>query len=206
MKIGVLDWYNTALRLEGEDRKAIAKLAIEIASAWESYENAELNILSHTGNERHNTASFIARKTENGYVLDMILRNNRVNDEYPDGIFHAHREYHHFKSESIGLIEAMGLFILPARLKRQLAVVKKYLTGATTYQKGCLSDDMLIFQPMIERLIDENGVLWGNEADGVIRKEIERSCQNILDNTAVFKTDERGQVALLNFLSIVNVK
>lgn len=206
VKIGVLDWYNTALRLEGEDRKAIAKLAIEIASAWESYENAELNILSHTGNERHNTASFIARKTENGYVLDMILRNNRVNDEYPDGIFHAHREYHHFKSESIGLIEAMGLFILPARLKRQLAVVKKYLTGATTYQKGCLSDDMLIFQPMIERLIDENGVLWGNEADGVIRKEIERSCQNILDNTAVFKTDERGQVALLNFLSIVNVK
>ncbi len=204
--IGILEWYNTALRLEGEDRKAIAKLATEIADAWQTYDNATLDILSHTGDERHNTASLIVRKTKKGYILDMILRNNRVSEAYPDGIFHAHKEYHHFKSESIGLIEAMGLFILPARLKRQLAEVKNYLTGVISYQRDCLTDDMRIFEPMIERLIDENGIVWGNEADELIRKEIENACQSILDNTAVFKTDERGRAALLDFLSSVNVK
>lgn len=200
VKVGVLDWYNTALRLEGVNRDSIKALAMDIAKAWECYENAELDILSHTGKEKHNTASCIARKTESGYVLDMILRNNRVDEKHPDGIFHAHREYHHIKSESIGLIEAMGLFILPARLKRQLAEIKNYLTGTVFYKKDKLSEDMQMFAPMIERLLDKNGTLWGKQADILIRTELECVCQNILDNTAVFKSDEKGQEALLSFM------
>ncbi len=200
VKVGVLDWYNTALRLEGADRYEIKALAMDIVNAWKTYENAELDILSHTDNESHNTASCIARKTENGYILDMILRNNRVNEVHPDGIFHAHREHHHIKSESIGLIEAMGLFILPARLKRQLAEIKNYLTGSIFYKKDKLSEDMQMFAPMIERLLEENGTLWGKQADDVIRTELERVCQNILDNTAVFKNDEKGQNELLSFM------
>ena len=200
VKVGVLDWYNTALRLEGANRDSIKALAMDIAKAWECYENAELDILSHTGKEKHNTASCIARKTESGYILDMILRNNRVDEKHPDGIFHAHREYHHIKSESIGLIEAMGLFILPARLKRQLAEIKNYLTGTVFYKKDKLSEDMQMFAPMIERLLDENGTLWGKQADILIRTELECVCQNILDNTAVFKSDEKGQEALLSFM------
>ena len=198
--VGVLDWYNTALRLEGAKRDSIKALAMDIVKAWECYENAELDILSHTGKEKHNTASCIARKAESGYILDMILRNNRVDEKHPDGIFHAHREYHHIKSESIGLIEAMGLFILPARLKRQLAEIKNYLTGTVFYKKDKLSEDMQMFAPMIERLLDENGTLWGKQADILIRTEIECVCQNILDNTAVFKSDEKGQEALLSFM------
>ncbi len=200
VKVGVLDWYNTALRLEGADRYEIKALAMDIVKAWKTYENAELDILSHTDKEPHNTASCIARKTENGYILDMILRNNRVNEDHPDGIFHAHRVHHHIKSESIGLIEAMGLFILPARLKRQLAEIKVYLTGTVFYRKDKLSEDMQMFAPMIERLLDENGTLWGKQADNVIRTELERVCQNILDNTAVFKNDDKGQEALLSFM------
>lgn len=200
VKVGILDWYNTALRLEGANRDSIKALAMDIVKAWECYENAELDILSHTGKEKHNTASCIARKAESGYILDMILRNNRVDEKHPDGIFHAHREYHHIKSESIGLIEAMGLFILPARLKRQLAEIKNYLTGTVFYKKDKLSEDMQMFAPMIERLLDENGTLWGKQADILIRTEIECVCQNILDNTAVFKSDEKGQEALLSFM------
>ena len=206
VKVGILDWYNTAFRLEGQNRKEMAALAMEIAKAWECYENAELDILSHTGEEQHNTASCIARKTANGYILDMILRNNRVNENHPDGIFHAHKEYHHIKSESIGLIEAMGLFILPARLKRQLAEVKDYLTGTIFYKKEKLSDDMQIYAPMIERLLDENSTLWGKQADNVIRAELEQVCQNILDNTAVFKADTKGQCALLVFAKEIGLE
>ena len=201
VRMGVLDWHNTALRLEGADRYEIKALAMDIVNAWKKYDNVELDILSHTDKEAHNTASCIARKTADGYILDVILRNNRVSEKHPDGIFHAHKEYHHIKSESIGLIEAMGLFILPARLKRQLGEVKNYLTGTIFYKKEKLSDDMQMFAPMIERLLDENGTLWGKEADEVLRVEIENTCTSILRNTSVFKSDVRGQNALLNFLS-----
>ena len=206
VKIGVLDWYNTAFRLEGENREEIKSLAMEIANAWKSYDNAELDIFSGTNGELHNTASCIARKKENGYILDMILRNNRTSEEHPDGIFHAHREYHHIKSESIGLIEAMGLFILPARLKRQLAEIKNYLTGTIAYRRENLTEDMEIFIPMIERLLDEQGTIWGKEADDLLRAEIENTCQSILDNTAVFKSDDKGQRALLLFMKEVGLK
>ena len=205
VKAGVLDWYNTAFRLEGEDRGQIAALAREIFTAWQSYENAAVDILPYTGAEPHNTASCIARKTEKGYILDMILRNNRTDARYPDGIFHAHREYHAFKSESIGLIEAMGRFILPARLKRQLAEVKEYLTGERAYARETLSDDMKIFAPVIERLAG-GGKVSSAQAEAILREEVERTCERILDNTAVFKRDEAGERALNEFLKSCNLQ
>lgn len=199
VKAGVLDWYNTALRLEGSDRKQVASLAKDIFTAWEEYENTALGILSHTGAERHNTASCIARKTKTGYILDMILRNNRTDETYPDGIFHAHREYHHIKSESIGLIEAMGLFILPARLKRQLGQIKRYLTGEEKYSEETLGEDMKIFIPAIGRLT-AGGTCTESQAEDLLRDEVENACRNILDNTAVFKKTAEGQAALMAFL------
>lgn len=197
---GVLDWYNTAFRLSSESREEITKLALKIINAWEFYENARLDIIPQSNGEKHNTASCIARKTDGGYILDMILRNNRVSDAHPDGIFHAHKEYHHIKSESIGLIEAMGLFILPARLKRQLSVVRNYLTGETFYDKNALTSDMEIFAPMIEKLIAEKGVTDKASADATIKKELETVCANILCNTAVFKNDAKSEKALYDFL------
>ena len=199
VKFGVLDWYNTALRIEGENRAEIAALAKDIFTAWEGYENPALDILSHTGEEKHNTASCIARKSKGGYILDMILRNNRVSEEHPDGIFHAHREYHHIKSESIGLIEAMGLFILPARLKRQLGEIKEYLTGKKQYSEASLGEDMKIFVPCIKRLM-QRGTLSPKEAEDALKEEVESACENILINTAVFKPDEKGKVSLKEFL------
>lgn len=200
---GTLDWYNTALRIESNSRDDIVKTAAMIFEAWETYDNEDLDIISHTGEEKHNTASCIARKTDNGYILDMILRNNRVSERYPDGIFHAHKEYHHIKSESIGLIEAMGLFILPARLKRQLALVRDYLTGSAEYNREEQPDDMQIFIPMIDRLTQTYGVIDVNKANDVLAGELETVCQNILCNTAVFKNDERGEKALNAFLESI---
>lgn len=199
VKAGVADWYNTAIRLEGENRKEVAGLAKDIFTAWETYENAELGILPRT-DEVHNTASLIARKTECGYILDIILRNNRTSEEHPGGIFHAHAEYHHIKSESIGLIEAMGLFVLPARLKRQLGEIKEYLTGERAYDQTALGEDMKIFIPAIGRLM-RGGRLSPEQAEDALRDEVESACRNILGNTAVFKNDGAGTDALLGFLS-----
>ena len=200
-----LDWYNTAFRFEGENRNEVASLAEDVFTAWQNYENRELDILPNTGNEPHNTASCIARKTDTGYILDMILRNNRVNEKYPDGIFHAHAQYHHIKSESIGLIEAMGLFILPARLKRQLGEAKEFLSGARAYDRGALAEDMRIFAPMLERLLS-GGTTTSAQAETLLRKEVENACENILGNTAVFKRNEKGDSALKAFAESCGLK
>lgn len=200
VKVGIVDWFNTAIRLEGKNRKEVAALAKDIFTAWADYENAALGILPRTGEEAHNTASLIARKTQGGYLLDMILRNNRTSEEHPGGIFHAHAEYHHIKSESIGLIEAMGLFVLPARLKRQLGEIKAYLTGEREYCADALPEDMKIFLPAIGRLM-QGGKLSSEQAENVLRDEVESTCESILDNTAVFKRDEAGTKAFLGFLS-----
>ncbi|MCH5157176.1 MAG: UDP-glucose--hexose-1-phosphate uridylyltransferase [Clostridiales bacterium] len=196
INVGVVNWPGTALRLQGSNRKHISKLAYEIATAWKTYENADIDILPFTGDVAHNTASCIARKTNDGYILDMILRNNRTSERYPDGIFHAHREYHHIKSESIGLIEAMGLFILPARLKRQLALVKQLMMG----QDVEMTDDMQIFAPMIAKLVTKP--VSAQQAERIMKGEIEHICHDILVNTAVFKRDAAGDKALTEFLQL----
>ena len=131
----------------------------------------------------------------------MILRNNRTSERYPDGIFHAHREYHHIKSESIGLIEAMGLFVLPARLKRQLGEVRAYLTGERAYREEDLAEDMRIFAPMIARLLAAHGKVPAAQADAILKAEVEDTCRAILGNTAVFKRDGAGERAFTEFLA-----
>ena len=205
IKVGVLDWYNTALRFESENRKEISSLVLDLINAWKVYENKELDLLPFTDEEKHASASLIARKTNNGYILDVILRNNRVNEQYPDGIFHAHKEHHHIKSESIGLIEAMGLFILPARLKRQLGVVCDYLTGKTAFDKANVSEDMQAFIPMIERLLFKANNMDRERAKEIIKKDLEYTCQSILCDTAVFKNNDAGQKALKEFLASVGL-
>ena len=206
VKVGVLDWYNTAIRFEGKDRKQISNLANALVNAWKGYNNKQLDIISNTGEEKHNSASLIARKTENGYILDVILRNNGVSDAYPDGIFHAHKEHHHIKSESIGLIEAMGLFILPARLKRQLGVVCSYLTGEAVFDKQTIAKDMQPFIPMIENLLKKGNNLSVEMAREFIKEELNETCQNILMDTAVFKNNDAGKSALKEFLTSVDLK
>ena len=200
VKAGVLDWYNTALRLESKDRRQISALVLDIINGWKAYENKELDLLPSTDEEKHASLSLIARKTADGYILDVILRNNRVDEKYPDGIFHAHKQHHHIKSESIGLIEAMGLFILPARLKRQLSVVLDYITGKATFDKENVADDMRMFIPMIEKLIANGNNLTEAQGKELIKKDLEITCQSILEDTAVFKNNQVGQKALKEFL------
>ena len=133
--------------------------------------------------------------------MDLILRNNAVSEEHPDGVFHAHAEYHNIKKEAIGLIEAGGMFILPARLKRQLAEISDLLQSESiNYDE--LPEDMKVHKHMIERLANEAGLGLSLEtANNAIKLEIERICRNILDNTAVYKDTEAGTKGIIKYMN-----
>ena len=187
VKVGILEWYNSVVRFESDNREALLALVSSVIESWKDYNNPDLGILSESAGEKHNSCSPVVRRTETGYIVDLILRNNRTDETYPDGIFHAHPEFHNIKKESIGLIEAMGLYILPARLNRQLfRETAAYLCGAP-YDGDALAEDMKIHRDMIEMLLARHGsALSAKEAEDAIRSRINEVCEEILKNTAVF--------------------
>ena len=192
------DWYNSVILLRGREKSALVGAAEKILAAWTEYSDESVGIIAYT-DAPHNTLAPIARKGKDGYELYLLLRNNRCDEENPDGIFHAHKEYHNIKSESIGLIEAMGRFILPGRLDRQLKEVEKMLTG----ERESLSEDMAIHKDMVASLVAEYcNRLSEKEAAEAVKKRVESVCEHILENTAVFKRDEQGREAFRRFLAV----
>ena len=209
LKIGILDWYNSAIQCEGTDRAEIAAFAEKVIEKWKNYDCPECDILSHTGDVPHSTLSPICRKVGDKYIFTMILRNNRTDERFPDGIFHVHPEYLNIKSEGIGLIEAMGLFILPPRLKRQLGEIEDILCGKAEYDRAALERedaDLHIHRFMIQTLMSEGMAQDKNEAHVRVQKYVNRVCAGILDNTAVFKKDENGKNGFKKFMQELNLK
>ncbi|MCI8435567.1 MAG: UDP-glucose--hexose-1-phosphate uridylyltransferase [Clostridia bacterium] len=199
----IIDWYNNAIRLVSTSREKLIECAAEILHGWEQYNDESVDLIAYS-NEKHSTVTPIVRKVDGKYCMEIILRNNRVSEQYPDGIFHAHPEYHNIKKEAIGLIEAQGLFILPARLDRQLAEIEKYLTKEVRYSADKLAPDMVPHKDMIERLLKEVGSSKPSqlEAQLNIRDEISRVCEQILINTAIFKPGQEDK--FMQFLASVN--
>ena len=206
----VLDWYNSVIRLVSTNKEMLIEYAGDIIDAWKNYDDESVGII-HATDKQHNAITPVARRCKDknkneAYCIELILRNNRTDEKYPDGIFHVHPEYQNIKSESIGLIEAMGLFILPARLDRQLKEVQEYLIGAKKYDKKALAEDMQVHARMIEKLMKENPKCTPAEAPLVIKDEVNSVCEHILDNTAVFKKDEEGAAAFDRFLASVGIR
>ena len=209
VKVLKIDWYNSAIRLVSRDRKEISALAKEIVAGWEIYSNASCGICAEENGVLHNSCSPIARKTEEGYVIEFIFRNNATSEQYPDGVFHAHPEYHNIKKEGIGLIEAMGLFILPGRLKKQLDMIADILCGNQVYDENALNDKdnyLYAHRGMIKELyLSGKGRENKAAAEVAVRDMVNRVCKNILINTAVFKDDETGNKGFNDFLKTVNI-
>ncbi len=204
LRIGILDWYNSAVQCEGRDRAAVEAFAQRVIGTWRDYDDPACEIVSHTGDTPHNTVSPILRRTEDrGYIFTAILRNNRTNERYPNGIFHVHPEYENIKSEGIGLIEAMGLFILPPRLKRQFAEMEAILTGAAPYDAAAIDDpshDLYVHRHMLRALMAEGQAKDPADAGERVRAYVNRVCAGILENTAVFKHDENGTAGFEKFM------
>ncbi len=180
LEIGVLDWYNTVIRIKGTDARAIVEASERVRRLWTAYRDEARGLIPEDGNGVHHAVSPTVFMDGEKYCMNLILRSNITSAQYPDGVFHAHPEYHVIKKESIGLIEAQGLFILPGRLVEQLGALKKALLA------GKLPEELAEFR----LLFDEISRSGGDEADldGRMADELSGICERILKNTAVFKT------------------
>ena len=190
---GIVDFYANTIRFRGKNAAKIVECAENLRKKWTDFDCPECEILSHTGGVRHNAITTLSRKEGDDYLLYVILRNNRTNEEYPDGIFHAHPDKFHIKSEGIGLIEAGGLFILPGRLLKECAKVEQVVQGGMTPE---LEGDPVIekMAPMIEEM---------KRTGKSVRAYLAGVCQNILRDIAVFKDDETGRKGLKKFLEVL---
>lgn len=190
--VGILDWPGTVIRIKSDKRIEVIDIADRIREAWVKYNNPRLGIIAEDDDGVHSAISPTVIKTVNGYEMNVILRNNVTTEEYPDGVFHAHPEYHSIKKESIGLIEAQGLFILPGRLEEELAAVEKLIEEGKP-----LSDEYAQF-----RLVYDEVKAMGGNVHKAMQEELGSICYRILENTAVFKE----QKDLLEFLRSAGFK
>ena len=205
VRVSHLKWYNTTIKLASKNKDHIVELACKFLDEWRKYDDASVEVISNDENGLHSTITPISRKEGDEYALYLILRNNRCDETYPDGIFHVHKEYHNIKKEGIGLIEAMGLFILPARLKRQMGTIENILSGKENAEDVLTKqEDMLVHKDMIKALVDKCGTSCSlEEAKQAVVSYIGDVCEHILENTAVFKENEQGELAFKKFMKKV---
>ena len=201
IKVSYLDWFNSCVCIKSHDKESIIDAMDKLRIKWKDYDDIECDILSFTNNTPHNTITPILRKVNDEYIAYAILRNNRCDEKYPDGIFHAHKEYHNIKKEGIGLIEAMGLFILPGRLQRQCKKMEELIVDDNyDLEKFYLeNEDMRVHNDMILSLQK----LHPANSKEEIKNYINNVCKNILENTAVFKNDSKGNEHAYRFLKSI---
>lgn len=208
VRVSIVDWYNTVVRVESEDKSALLKHASNILSGWKKYSDPDSNILASTNGEPHNAITPIARLENNKtYVLDMILRNNRTDEEHPYGIYHPTEDMHNIKKEGIGIIEVMGTFILPGRLKKELGDISSILSGNAPYEPKSLHSEenpLVKHADMIDMLVNKFGVSNTKEyADKILTDHVNETCEKILECTAVFKNTDKGAIGLDKFMQTV---
>ena len=212
VNVSVVDWYNSIVRIESKNRKQAIEVANMFRRAWDCYSDESVNVLCATQNGeekiQHNAITPILSINDDGeYQFNLILRNNRTDDEHPYGIFHPRAELHNIKQESIGIIEVMGLFILPGRLAGEMTQIRNILTGKTPLDFKALSDEQHPLHKhlgMITQLVVDNGTACSDEvAENAVTDYINDVCEQILDTTAVFKNDQKGQDAFDEFIHSV---
>lgn len=201
IQAGIVHWPMSVLRLKGQDKNRIAELSDKILSVWRGYSDEDADILAFTGDTPHNTITPIARRRAEGYEMDLVLRNNRTTDEHPLGIFHPHAEYHHIKRENIGLIEVMGMAILPPRLLQEMKVMEEALRHPEKAGSLLESEAMRKHAQWYEDLkadehTKENITKAIQDSIGIIFKDI-------LSNAGVYKDTPAGMAAFQRFCSSV---
>ena len=198
---GIVKWPMSVIRLSHPDYHRIIELADVILAAWRGYTDEAAFIFAETDGEPHNTITPIARKRGENYELDLVLRNNITTKEHPLGVYHPHAELHHIKKENIGLIEVMGLAVLPSRLKGEMeALAKALLEGADLRKDEVLekhADWVDEFLPKYDR-IEESNVM------DILQKEVGIVFGKVLEHAGVYKRTKEGQAAFERFLTSLN--
>ena len=202
VRAGIVKWPLSTIRLRCADRERLIDLADKILLAWRGYTDENAFVLAETNGEPHNTITPIARRRGEDYELDLVLRNNITTEEYPLGVYHPHAELHHIKKENIGLIEVMGLAVLPARLKKEMDTLK-----ATILSGGDLRADESIAKHAgwAGEFLGRRSVTAEN-IDEVVNEEIGRVFAEVLVHAGVYKCDAAGREAFDRFIAYVNEK
>lgn len=202
VSVATIEWPMSVIRLRSDKKEQVLAVAEHILAAWRTYSDASVDVLCSTVDEDgsiipHHTVTPIARLTAAGeYEMDLVLRNNRTSDEHPDGIFHPHQHLHHIKRENIGLIEVMGLAVLPGRLKDDLEVIADYLSGQVAEVQLPQHADW------IADIVQRHGLqLTKEQATTVVRQEVGAKFHDVLQCAGVFKRDVSGQRAFMKFLT-----
>ena len=199
VEAGIVHWPMSVIRLRGKEAQRLVDLADKILTAWREYSDESAEILAYTEGTPHNTITPIARRRGEDYELDLVLRNNRTTPEHPLGLFHPHAEYHHIKKENIGLIEVMGLAILPPRLLTETGLLEQALKDPAQAQEIMARPEMEKHQAWYEEL----------KAAGAGKGDTQRAIQEsigvifgkILGNAGVYKDTEEGREAFRRFCS-----
>ena len=196
---GIVKWPMSVIRLCGEDSDRLCSLAEEILSAWRGYSDEDVFIFAETETGPHNTITPIARKNGDKFELDLVLRNNITTDEHPLGVYHPHAELHNIKKENIGLIEVMGLAVLPSRLKTELNILANaILKGEDLYA----NPETVSHAEWVDSFIKNYDVTEQN-IDYILKTEVGKVFATVLEHAGVFKRDEKGKAAFIRFCESV---
>ena len=199
--LGRVKWPMSVVRIKGVGKEALVNLADYILKAWKNYSDESSYIRAFTGGIPHNTITPIARCRDGAYEIDLVLRNNRTCDKYPDGIFHPHKELHHIKKENIGLIEVMGLAVLPARLKTEIKELSYYLVNKNKIYELDNREELMKHKEWALQLAKEYPEINETNVDEILKKEMGMVFLEVLEHSGVFKRDEKGIQAFSRFIN-----
>jgi UDPglucose--hexose-1-phosphate uridylyltransferase len=195
---GIVKWPMSVLRLTCTHKERLCKLANKILLCWRKYTDKEAFIFAKTGGEPHNTITPIARRRGEAYELDLVLRNNITTAEHPLGVYHPHAELHHIKKENIGLIEVMGLTVLPARLKKELAGIEEAILCGTP-----LMGELEKHEAWVNELLQKQMFTPENTAS-ILKMEVGKVFAQVLEHAGVYKRTEEGSAAFMRYVDSVN--
>ncbi|WP_066320900.1 UDP-glucose--hexose-1-phosphate uridylyltransferase [Bacillus sp. FJAT-29814] len=198
VKCSVIKWPMSVIRLRSEQVASLVEAGAHILTNWKNYSDESLDIIAWTGETPHNTITPIARKKGNLFELDLVLRNNRTSAEHPLGIFHPHADVHHIKKENIGLIEVMGLAVLPARLKEELAEVEKYILGKPNLVADYHSEWAEQLKARLSSTANESNVT------ALVRGEVGKKFLRVLEDAGVFKRNPAGADGFHRFIETIS--
>ena len=200
VKAGIVKWPMSVIRTSSEDPERLTELADKILKAWRGYTDESAFIFAETDGEPHNTMTPIARKKDGLYELDLVLRNNITTKEHPLGVYHPHAELHHIKKENIGLIEVMGLAVLPSRLKGEMAALEQ----AMLENRDISSDEQLAkHAEWAEDIKKHHPDINSGNISGIIRDEIGHVFAKVLEHAGVYKRTPEGTAAFIRFAESV---
>lgn len=198
VKCGIVKWPMSVIRLNGMDSERVSLLADRIHEAWRNYSDETAFIFSETEGKKHNTINPIVRRRGESFELDIVLRNNITTDEHPLGVYHPHADLHHIKKENIGLIEVMGLAILPGRLKSELAELGKAIVEG----RDIAADEVLcIHADWVKGFLPKYDTIDSSNVEQIIRDEVGLVFSRTLEDAGVYKRTDEGKKAFERFMN-----